>query len=69
MSAALLSAKEAAALLRVHVNTLKNWRDRGVGPRALRVGRCIKYRSTDLALFLERASVPAVQNPLSRGAR
>ncbi|MFQ5968579.1 MAG: helix-turn-helix transcriptional regulator [Acidimicrobiia bacterium] len=44
----LLTARELAAYLEVPVATLYAWRHRGAGPRAFRVGRHLRYRSSDV---------------------
>ena len=50
----LLTETEAADLLRVAVQTLRNWRWRGQGPRALKIGlRMVRYRRADLEAFIE----------------
>ena len=60
----LLSASEVAAYLGVPIKTLYRWRYRREGPPALRVGRHIRYRRTDLEdwvnhrLATDHSSVP-----------
>ncbi len=50
----LLTETEAADLLRVAVQTLRNWRWRGQGPRALKIGlRMVRYRRADIEAFIE----------------
>lgn len=50
----LVTETEAAAILACAVQTLRNYRWRGCGPRVTRVGlRMVRYRRTDLAAFLE----------------
>ena len=50
----LVRQEEAAALLRVSPRCMENWRHRGEGPKFVRVsGRCIRYRKSDLTLFIE----------------
>lgn len=41
-------AKEAAERLRVSVRTLRRLADGGRGPKPIRVGRCLRWRSSDL---------------------
>lgn len=50
----LLDENAAAAALDVAVQTLRNWRWRGEGPRFVKVGtRLVRYRRGDLAAFVE----------------
>lgn len=48
----LLGEKELAALLAVSRSTLQSWRYSGKGPRYIKVGRLIRYRSSDVDAFL-----------------
>jgi len=43
---------EVAGYLQVPVKTLYQWRYRGEGPRAFRVGRHIRYRWEDVGAWL-----------------
>lgn len=58
----MLSIEEAAQLLRVPVNTLRNWRQLGAGPRSFKVGRHVRYWHADLVLWLSTARLKAVPN-------
>ena len=50
----LLDENEAAASLSVAVQTLRNWRWKGEGPRYVKIGaRLVRYRRGDLAAFVE----------------
>lgn len=56
----LLTVEEVAALLRVPVRTLHQWRYLDRGPRAAKVGRRLLYRRTDIDTWLDsRSSTPA----------
>lgn len=48
----LVSAEQVADYLGVPVKTLYQWRYKGVGPRALRVGRHLRYRPEDVEGWL-----------------
>ena len=48
-----ISPKEAATLLGLHDATLANWRWQGRGPCFVRVGRRVRYRLTDLAVWMD----------------
>lgn len=50
----LLGTEQLAALLGVPVATLYAWRNKGEGPKAIKVGRHVKYRPTDVEAWLER---------------
>jgi excisionase family DNA binding protein len=45
---ALLTAHEAAALLSVSASYLAKARMRGEGPRYVKIGRAVRYRTADL---------------------
>jgi excisionase family DNA binding protein len=50
---------EVAAYVNVPVKTLYQWRYAGGGPRAIRVGRHLRYRWADVEEWLEdRAAAP-----------
>jgi len=48
-----LTAIEAAAYLQVPVETLRRWRNLGIGPRHAKVGRHVRYRQAALDRWLE----------------
>lgn len=50
---ALLTPTEVSDYLGVPVGTLANWRYQGRGPSFLRVGRHVRYRTEDLAMWVE----------------
>jgi len=53
----LVDEKEAAAILGAHVQTLRNWRWRGEGPRFRKIGlRLVRYHRADLADFIAGTS-------------
>ena len=50
----LLTDKDAAAILGASVQTLRNWRWRGEGPRYRKLGkRLVRYARADLQAFLD----------------
>lgn len=54
----LLSVEEVADFLGVPVNTLYQWRHKGTGPNAFRVGRFLRYDPVDVREWLsEHAAV------------
>jgi excisionase family DNA binding protein len=50
----LASAEEVAQYLGVPVATLHQWRHRGTGPKASKVGRWLRYRWSDVDVWLDR---------------
>lgn len=50
----LLTPKEVAALLPVHVYTFRRWCREGIGPAAVQLGRRRRYRREDVEAWLER---------------
>lgn len=53
----LLTEVEAADILKARVQTLRNWRSRGAGPRYRKVGdRMVRYLRSDLAAFVENGA-------------
>lgn len=49
----LWTVEDVSAFLGVPVNTLYQWRHRGYGPAARRVGRYIRYKQTDVIAWVE----------------
>jgi hypothetical protein len=50
----LVTETEAAAILGAQVQTLRNWRWKGIGPRTRKIGqRLVRYHRADLAAFIE----------------
>jgi excisionase family DNA binding protein len=50
----LLTPQELAERLQVPVATVQTWRANRTGPRGHRVGRHVRYREADVALWLEK---------------
>ncbi len=49
----LVNDVEAAAILGISLQTLRNWRWRGEGPRYCKLGkRLVRYRRSDIADFI-----------------
>lgn len=49
----LLSIEELSDFLRVPVPTIYRWRSTGAGPKAIRVGRHLRFAITDILDWLE----------------
>ena len=50
----LLSGQEVADYLGVPLKTLYQWRTKGTAPRAVKVGRHLRFRSEDVAAWCDR---------------
>lgn len=48
----LVDERQAAVRLAVSVRTLQQWRVSGGGPRFAKIGRCVRYRASDLEAFV-----------------
>jgi excisionase family DNA binding protein len=46
------TVEDVSAYLRIPVGTLYQWRHRGVGPRASKVGRHLRYQPSDVRVWL-----------------
>jgi excisionase family DNA binding protein len=55
----LLTVPEIAAYLGVPISTIHFWRGRNQGPPALKVGRHLMFRATDVAAWLDERAAPA----------
>jgi hypothetical protein len=54
MKKILFTTIEAAEYLGgLKVNTMEGWREKGVGPRYLKIGRLVRYRLLDLDSYLD----------------
>ena len=51
--APLLDTEQVAAILRVQSNTLAQWRVKGGGPAFLKIGRCVRYRASDVETWID----------------
>jgi excisionase family DNA binding protein len=52
----LLTIAELATYLDVSPWTIYDWRHKGLGPRGYKVGRGVRYRSSDVEAWLEERS-------------
>jgi hypothetical protein len=60
----LLTPAEVAAHYKIPVRTLHQWRYLGLGPRAAKIGRHLRYRRADLdAYFDQQARNDAAGSP------
>ena len=58
MTERLLSPREVAVHLGVPVGTIYAWRLKGTAPRAIRVGKHLRFRPADLEAWCEANSNP-----------
>lgn len=49
----LLDTNQLAEQLLNKTNTIEGWRIKGNGPRYIKIGRLVRYRSEDVELWLE----------------
>ena len=49
----LLTVEELADLLQVPVRSVYVWRQKGIGPRGIRVGKYVRYRPSEVNRWLE----------------
>jgi excisionase family DNA binding protein len=49
----LLTIEQLSGYLQVPIQTIYAWRHDGVGPRALKAGRALRYRRSDVDAWLE----------------
>jgi excisionase family DNA binding protein len=54
MADALLTQQQLADELQVSVRTLERWRQEGIGPTFIQVGRSPRYRRSDVDAWLEQ---------------
>lgn len=46
-----INEKDAADYLGLCVQTLRNWRGLGRGPKYAKIGRCVRYQLSDLKAY------------------
>ncbi len=56
IAARLWSVSDVSAFLGIPVGTLYQWRHRGRGPRARKVGRHLRYDPADVQAWLDEAA-------------
>lgn len=53
----LLTSREVAAMLRVSLRTIEDWRRKKRGPRWVAVGPLVRYSRADVAEYIEQNTV------------
>lgn len=60
MTDPILTPKQVAELLQVHVGTLEKWRSHQTGPKWMRLGEgkraAIRYRTSDINAYIDSAA-------------
>lgn len=54
MAQHLMTTRDVAEYLDVPVSTIYQWRTRGLGPRAARVGRHLRWRKSEVDSWLDQ---------------
>jgi excisionase family DNA binding protein len=54
----LMTTEELAGYLQLPITSLYAWRSRREGPRAIRVGKHLRWRKSDVDAWLERQADP-----------
>lgn len=57
----MMTPTEVAKWLETSDRTLANWRSTGIGPRFVKVGSNVRYRSGDVEAWLEARTVASTQ--------
>ena len=66
---ALLTEREVSDLLRVPLGTLRNWRRKDQGPRAIKAGKRVLYVPVDAEDWVDQQTGPRVAGPPPDDAR
>lgn len=53
----LVSEIEAANILNLSVQTLRNWRNQRKGPPYVKIGRAVRYQMDDVSAYIDRHKV------------
>ena len=56
-----ITEAQAADRLAVSAATLRNWRQRGIGPAYRRFGRAVRYLESDLATYIAGTRGPQIK--------
>jgi len=51
-----LTERELAQLLSLSIRTLQDWRRRGCGPKYLKLGKAVRYPSSEVETFITKVS-------------
>ena len=54
---AILAPPEVAAHLKTNINTLANWRCKGIGPNYVKIGGKVLYLANDIDAFILKSIV------------
>jgi hypothetical protein len=53
----MMNDRQAAKLLNIGLQTLRNWRSQHRGPDYIKIGRSIRYNATDLRKFIKSKKI------------
>ena len=65
----LMTTDELAEYLSRPKTTLYGWRYRGEGPPAIRMGKSLRYRESDVVAWLDRLAIESTRRPSKAGQR
>lgn len=51
-----LTTEELASILKVSPLTVRDWRKKSIGPRAVKVGHAVRYARTDVAVWINQTN-------------
>ena len=57
MMSQVFDEKEAARVLGVAIQTLRNWRHKRKGPAYHKIGKAVRYRMADLEAYLQECRI------------
>ncbi|GFE57411.1 AlpA family transcriptional regulator [Geobacter sp. AOG1] len=55
----LMDQKEVADMLRISTKTLEYWRWKDIGPKFFKIGRMVRYRMSDVIVYIQGEEVGA----------
>jgi excisionase family DNA binding protein len=65
----LLTVQELADLLQVPLKTIYTWRYKGIGPPAVPVGKYLRFRTEDVAAWLDTRADAVLSDTRGHGLR
>jgi Helix-turn-helix domain len=64
----MLTTHGAAIFLKVSKRSLERWRLSGLGPRYLKMGKCVRYRLTDLEAWIASRLIRSTSEGVNNNA-
>jgi predicted DNA-binding transcriptional regulator AlpA len=62
----LLTQDQVADIFQVSPRTVEDWRATGKGPRFIRIGRSVRYRDSDITVYLDDAIIASHREQAAR---